>query len=60
MDGAEWEIIISSESGQFTLRKWNPSGDFENYAPFSDNIAKLVAVIKLLSAFYGEGRIGVL
>jgi hypothetical protein len=23
MDGAQWEIFISSESGPFTLRKWN-------------------------------------
>jgi hypothetical protein len=60
LDGAEWEVTISTDEGRFVVRRWNPSGDFTNYARYSDHIARLMAVIEILSAQYGRSKIGLM
>jgi hypothetical protein len=60
LDGAEWEVTIATDAGRFAVRKLNPSGDFANYAPYSEDIAKLMAVVELLSDQYGKGKIGLM
>ncbi len=61
VDGNEWEIYLRLGSTEpFVLQKWNPSSDFANYAAYSENLSRLIAVLKALSAVYGEARIGLL
>ena len=57
-DGAEMEIVIATASGRFELRAWNPGGDIDTLAQYSPNIAKLKAVIDLLSSYYGRLKLG--
>jgi hypothetical protein len=57
-DGAEWEIVIATESGPFTLRAWNPRGAIDQYAQYSKNIAKLKTVLDLLAQYYGQLKLG--
>ena len=53
-DGAEWEIVIVTASGRFSLRAWNPTSEIEALAPHSENLARLKAVIDLLALYYGR------
>jgi len=57
-DGAKWEVIISTGTGMFTLTAWNPRVVIDAYAPHSENIAKLKAVLDLLAQYYGQLIIG--
>ena len=58
-DGAEFEIVIETGSGRLSLRAWNPGVTIDAFASHSENIAKLKAVIDLLSQYYGRLKIGV-
>lgn len=60
LDGTEWEIMLQTENGPFSLRKWNPGSDFFNYSKFSTHLQKLEQVIRRLLMYYGETTIGVL
>ena len=57
-DGAQWEIVIVTKSGRFSLRAWNPVAEVDALAPYSENLAKLKAVIDLLVQDYGRYRMG--
>jgi len=57
-DGAEWEIVIVTRSGRFSVRTANPGGTLDVYAGRSENLAKLKAVIDLLALYYGRLEFG--
>lgn len=57
-DGAEWEVVIVTRSGRFSLRAVNPGETIDVYAEHSENLAKLKAVIDLLALYYGRLRLG--
>ena len=57
-DGAEWEIVIVTRSGRFTVRTTDPGGTTEIYAEHSENLAKLKTVIDLLALYYGRLKLG--
>jgi len=57
-DGAEYEIIINSKRGRFSMREWNPSQDILFYAPYSEKIAKLKRVIDTLALHMGRKQLG--
>ena len=57
-DGAEWEIVIVTRSGRFRVRTWNPGASFDAYAGYSENFAKLKAVVDLLALYYGRLKFG--
>jgi len=57
-DGAQWEIVIVTKAGMFNLRAWNPVAEVDSLAPYSENLAKLKAVIDLLVHNYGRYRMG--
>lgn len=57
-DGAEWEIVIVTKSGRFSLRAWNPVAEADSLAPYSENLARLKAVIDLLVHSYGRYKMG--
>ncbi len=42
----------------FSLRAWNPVAEVDSLAPYSENLAKLKAVIDLLVHNYGRYRMG--
>ena len=56
-DGAEYEIIINSKRGRFSMRERNPSEDILFYAPFSEKIAKLKRVIDTLALHMGRKQL---
>jgi hypothetical protein len=57
-DGNEWEITIATQAGMFTLRAWNPRASIDAYAPYSDKLARLKAVLDLLAQYYGRLKVG--
>ena len=57
-DGAEWEIVIVTRSGRFSVRTWNPGSSFDLYAEHSENLARLKTVIDLLAQYYGRLKLG--
>jgi len=56
-DGAEYEIVINSKRGKFSMREWNPYPDIEFYAPYSEKIAKLKLVIDTLALHIGRTQL---
>lgn len=57
-DGADYEIMIATERGEFSLREHEPGCTIEAYAQFSPNIGKLKAVLDLLAQYYGRTKFG--
>jgi hypothetical protein len=58
-DGAEYEITYSFDGISLSFLAWNPGYSIDFYARYSPKIAKLKAVLDLVSEFYGRGRIGI-
>jgi len=56
-DGAEYEIVIKSKRGRFSMREWNPFEDIDFYAPYSEKIAKLKRVIDTLALDMGRRKL---
>jgi len=54
LDGAEYEIVISTPEGPFHLKEWNPGFTIDYYAPHSPAIAKLKKTLDILSQYYGH------
>jgi len=59
LDGAEYEIIINSKRGRFSMREWNPWPEIDYYAPYSEKIAKLKRVIDTLALHTGRKQLGI-
>jgi hypothetical protein len=59
LDGAEYEIVIVTQTGRFTLREWNPRVSIDYYAQHSEKIAKLKAVLDILAKYYGLLEFGI-
>ncbi len=57
-DGAEWEILLVTADGRFTLRAWNPGLTIDVYAAHSDDFRRLKTVIDLLATYYGRTKLG--
>ncbi len=52
--GWECEIRFVYGSVDYTLKRRNPLGEINNYAPDSPNIAKLKALVDCFATYYGE------
>jgi len=57
-DGATWEVVIVTSSGRFSMHAGNPTSEIDALAPYSENLAKLKAVIDLLTHYYGSYKLG--
>ena len=56
-DSPEWEIVIVTRSGRFSVRNLD-AGSIDVYAEYSENLAKLKTVIDLLAVYYGRLKFG--
>ncbi len=59
LDGAEYEIVITSPDGPFRLKEWNPGFAIDYYASHSPDIAKLKKTLDILSQYYGHLEFGI-
>lgn len=59
VDGAEYDIVIATPSGEFSLKRWNPGPAINYYASYSADIAKVKRVLDLLAQYYGRVEFGV-
>ena len=57
-DGAEYEIVINSKRGKFSMQEWNPWPEIVFYAPYSEKIAKLQRMIETLASYMGRTQLG--
>ena len=60
LDGYELEIMINTNQGKFLIKTSNPGADLRECAKYSENLQKLVKVIKHLQLYYGESVINIL
>ena len=59
MDGAEYQITITTADGAFSVSEWNPSDVIDVYAAYSEKIQKLKQVLDLFAEYYGRTKFGV-
>lgn len=57
LDGAEYEITYDFGRVSFRIQKWNPIPEIDYYAPHSEKLAKLKAVIDLFALNYGRSKL---
>jgi hypothetical protein len=59
LDGAEYEIVVMTDKGKFSLREWDPGYKIDTYAAYSPKIAKLKKVLDILAEYYGRLKFGI-
>jgi len=59
LDGAEYEIVVSTPDGLFRLKEWNPGFSIDYYSSRSPDIAKLKKTLDILSLYYGHLELGI-
>ena len=59
LDGAEWEIVVTTAKGEFRMKAWNPGPLIDFYAPCDDRIGRLKRVIDILALSRGRKELGI-
>lgn len=54
LDGAEVEIRYNFEGVDFVLKRWSPQVEIDFYAPYSQKIKKLQALIDIFALHFGR------